>query len=49
MITARRSDGSIARESTRGGVDLLERSYTDYAETSNERVESVEETRARMR
>ena len=49
MITARRSDESMAQESSRGGVDVLERTADTYAEPSYNRTESTDETKARMK
>lgn len=48
MITARRSDGIVASDNARGGVDLLERASASFAETTSDRTESMEETKARM-
>ena len=48
MITARRSDGIVASDNARGGVDVLERASANYAETTSDHTESMEETKARM-
>lgn len=47
MITTRRSNG-LQTESTRGGLDLLEREAVNYEQTAPERVESMDEAKARM-
>lgn len=47
MITTRRSNG-LQTESTRGGLDLLEREAVNYEQTATERVESMDEAKARM-
>lgn len=47
MITTRRSNG-LQTESTRGGLDLLEREEVNYEQTAPERVESMDEAKARM-
>lgn len=47
MITTRRSNG-LQAESARGGVDLLEREVNTYEQVAPERVESMDEAKARM-